>query len=483
MIRWHPRSLTGRLALLFALVAGLTFIGVGTYLYRSLSNQLEARDDADLIEKIDIIRLLISQAPSAQAIKNSPQMFVETVAGGDRLKLVVKSGKGDMLFDNSRSGDHMPRAEHMATLPVIRVPAGDVPTRDEIRTIITDHGHTIRAVAAWSRIAKSGEPVEVIVARTRSDRMRLLSTYRDEVLIAILAGALLAAALGYVMVRRGLRPLRMVASQAGSITASKLETRLNVAEAPQELQEMVQVFNEMLDGLQQSFQRLSRFSADIAHDLRTPLNNLMIQTQVALSQPRTLDEYQALLASNVEDYERLTRMTESMLFLARAEHANLAAAKTTLDTHKQLERIAEYFEGVAEDAGVSLRVQATGSVSADPLLFRRAVGNLVVNAIRYTPPGGEILLSGRRVGDITTVSISNPGPGINERHLPRIFDRFYRADASRQDSASSAGLGLAIVKSIMSLHGGHAEAESIPDRMTRFHLIFPNEDGVLLGQE
>ena len=479
-----PRSLTTRLGLLFALVAGLTFAGVGTYLYHSLAIQLEARDDAELIEKVSIVRLLVSQAGSVDAIKTNPHMFLDSAAGRDHLTLVVKAADGTLLFDSGMTGNGAPAAQRISTLPAMAamaaVPADQTPKHNAIRMLRSDDGAQARAVAAWCHVNASGEQIEVTVARTTSDRMALLKMYRTEVLAAILCGALLAAALGYVVVRRGLRPVRTIAGQAGSITAHKLETRLNAAEAPQELQEMVQAFNEMLDRLQRSFERLSRFSADIAHDLRTPLNNLMIQTQVALSQPRTLDDYQALLASNVEEYERLTRMAECMLFLARAEHATqLPRGKAELDTFDQLQRIADYFEGVAEDAGVTLRVDASGSVNADAMLFRRAVGNLVANAIRYTTPGGEILLTARHSYDATTVSVSNPGPGIDNQHLPKIFDRFYRADAARKDSASSAGLGLAIVKSIMSLHGGRAEAESTPHQMTRFHLIFPNGDIVL----
>jgi two-component system heavy metal sensor histidine kinase CusS len=474
----YPRSLTTRLGLLFALVAGLTFAGVGTYLYQSLAVQLEARDDAELIEKVDIVRALVLQAKSVEAIRLDPHIFLDHAAGRDRLTLVVRAADGSLLFDSNLPNRGAPLAQRLARLATIKaVPAGKQPGYGAIRVIKSGAAQT-RAVAAWCHVDGSGEQIEVTVARTTSDRMELLETYRTEVLAAILCGALLAAALGYVVVRRGLRPVRMIARQAGSITAYRLETRLNAAAAPQELQELVQVFNEMLDRLQRSFQRLSRFSADIAHDLRTPLSNLMIQTQVALSQPRTLDDYQALLASNIEEYERLTRMAESMLFLARAEHANVLPAKTGLDTADQLQRIADYFEGVAEDAGVTLRVDASGCVSADAMLFRRAVGNLVANAIRYTAPGGEILLTARCSCDATTVSVSNPGPGIDSVHLPKIFDRFYRADAARKDSASSAGLGLAIVKSIMSLHGGRAEAESAHG-MTRFHLIFPNGDIVL----
>ena len=237
----------------------------------------------------------------------------------------------------------------------------------------------------------------------------------------------------------------------------------------------------MLDRLHRSFQRLSQFSADMAHDLRTPINNLMVQTQVALSQPRAVDEYQTLLASNVEEYERLARMVENMLFLARADHADFVLHKQRLDACNELQRIADYFEGVAEDAQVQLTIDARGTVDADPILFRRAVNNLVANAIRYTPEGGVIRLATKQVQDGIAITVTNPGIGIQSEHIPLLFERFYRVDDARSDSASSTGLGLAIVQSIMMLHGGRAEVESVADAMTMFRLVFPsaNADGDL----
>lgn len=495
---FYPRSLTTRLGILFALVAGLTFAAVGTYLYHTLSMQLAARDDAELIEKVGVIRLLISQTGSVDTIRHNPHMFLESAAGRNTLRMTVRTASGALLFD-STAGDPIAAAQSLVAdsagflsqeqqqqqqqLPQLpaseAVPADAMPGPASVHELNSASGVQLRAVTAWCHLQQSGEQVEVTVARTNSDRMALLKVYRTEVLAAILSGALLAAALGYIVVRRGLRPVRRLAAQAASITAYRLETRLNAEEAPQELQELLQTFNEMLDRLQRSFSRLSRFSADIAHDLRTPLSNLMIQTQVALSQPRSLDEYQSLLVSNIEEYERLSRMAERMLFLARAEHASTLPVKIALDTASELKRIAEYFEGIAEDAGVRLRIDAKGTVSADGMLLRRAVGNLVTNAIRYTAPGGEILLCARCTHDAAVITVSNPGVGIDPVHLPKIFDRFYRADAARQDSASSAGLGLAIVKSIMSLHGGRAEVESVPNGITRFRLIFPTGSIIL----
>jgi len=237
---------------------------------------------------------------------------------------------------------------------------------------------------------------------------------------------------------------------------------------------LVVAFNEMLDRLHDSFQRLSQFSADLAHDLRTPINNLMVQTQVALGQPRTSEEYQGLLESNVEEYERLARMLDNMLFLARADHAHVALSFEELDCHLELQRIADYFEGVAADTGVRLSIDANAQVRADPILLRRAISNLVANAIRYTAPGQTVQLQAQHADAATVISVSNPGPPIADAAIPRLFDRFYRVDPARSDSASSTGLGLAIVQSIMKLHGGQVDLSRSADQLTVFSLRFPN---------
>ena len=182
-----------------------------------------------------------------------------------------------------------------------------------------------------------------------------------------------------------------------------------------------------------------------------------------------------LLASNVEEYERLARMIENMLFLARAENAQVALQPERIAADTELRRVAEYFEVLADEAGVKVDVQADGVLTADPVLFRRAVGNLLSNALRYAPRGERITIRGRAEEDgAFVVEVRNPGSAIAAEHLPRIFDRFYRADTSRVESQSSSGLGLAIVKSIMTLHGGEVRVDSKgQERSTAFSLVFP----------
>ncbi|MGV8899360.1 MAG: heavy metal sensor histidine kinase [Burkholderiaceae bacterium] len=468
-----PASLTARLGLLFALIAALTFAGVGTYLYQSLSDQLEAHDDVQLVGAVGLIRHLLLETSSTQEIQDNPHRFLNTVAGYDGLIIILKSADGVILLQN--------HADHgaLSTLPV--TPVNQMPSQASLGRWNLTPELSARTVSAWGALNNTQEQVQIMVARTDSDRMALLGAYRNTVFAAVFFGALLAALSGYIMLRQGLRPIHAIAKQAQSITAQRLDRRLDATVAPNELQALVLAFNDMLDRLHRSFQRLSQFSADMAHDLRTPINNLMVQTQVVLSQPRAIDEYQTLLASNVEEYERLARMVENMLFLARADHADFVLHKQRLDAGNELQRIADYFEGVAEDAQVQLTIDARGTVDADPILFRRAVNNLVANALRYTPKGGVIHLAIQPLQEGIAITVTNPGVGIKPEHVPLLFDRFYRVDDARSDSASSTGLGLAIVQSIMMLHGGRAEVESVADAMTTFRLVFPsaNADGDL----
>ena len=269
------------------------------------------------------------------------------------------------------------------------VPADRSPDAAAIRDWQGSDGKRGRMIAAWVRIGQEPDDrVQLIVAREDTESAVVLREHRDHVLLTLLTGVLVTAVLGYVIAWRGLRSVQMVARTAGEITASRLGERLRIEEAPAELEVMVHAFNQMLDRLEDSFRRLTRFSSDIAHDLRTPIGNLMIETQVALTQQRSIPEYEALLASNIEEYERLNRMLENMLFLARADNAQVALHSDTIPMDLELKRIAGYFEGMANETGVTLDVDVSGALVADAILFRRAVSNLVANAIRHTPSGG-----------------------------------------------------------------------------------------------
>lgn len=464
-------SMSLRLVVLFGLLALVLFTAVGSYLSHSLHMQLEARDDEELAGKCRSINHLVEHAASLEDILTRRHLVLDTLSGHDQLLVRIARADGSTLMES-----HDPTR----TAPGVDLSTIKIRSWDHIEALRM--GDLRARYMASMPVTRSGEKAIVLVVRTASDRMLLLADYRADVWWAASIGTALATLLSYFLVRSGLRPLRMMAAQTRAISANKLDTRLDLQAAPRELHEIVQSFNDMLDRLHRSFQQLSQFSADLAHDVRTPLNNLMVQTQVALGKPRSLDEYQALLSSNIEEYERLSRMMESMLFLARADNAHVVLQIQPLDVAEELNRIAEYFEGIAEEAQVRIAVAGSGVLHADATLLRRAVGNLVANAIRYTPPQGSISLEATVVAGATLIGVANPGPGIPPDQIERIFDRFYRADPSRSSASGSSGLGLAIVRTIMALHGGAASASSEPGKHTVFTLRFPEVPVSLPGK-
>lgn len=329
--------------------------------------------------------------------------------------------------------------------------------------------------------------LQIVVSRQRSTHAAFLQNYLINLAYAVGLGAALVAGLGFLIVRRGMRPLRRVIAQANTISTHRLNTRLLVRNGPAEIRDLGAAFDAMLDRLEEGVQRLSRFAADLAHDLRTPINTLMMETQVVLSRPRTNDEYQALVVSNIDEYERLSRMIENTLFLARADNAQLAISREQLNARQELQRIRNYFNGLADDAGITLSVEGNEPVAsseteqlsvsggpclhADPILLRRALSNLVSNAIAHTPRGGAVVLSVHSSPQRLGLDVTNTGKGICTEDMPYIFDRYYRADSART-TGSSAGVGLAIVRAIMHLHGGEIVAHSTPGVLTTFSLRF-----------
>jgi two-component system heavy metal sensor histidine kinase CusS len=463
--RARPLSISLRLAMLFAAIAAAVFVAVGAYLHQTLSHQMGQRDDNDLVNKALLVRQLLATLPQGEPMPREVETVLRGVIGADGVMLRVSTADGRAVIGPAPvQGTVLP-----APVPIDRLPR-------QADVVSVDGPQGAKRVLGVLAAGGDGRPLRVTLERMRSDRLAILKRYAFDLLGALASGAVLATLLAFLAVRRSLRALDAVALQASQISAQRLHTRLAVDAAPDELRAFCLAFNAMLDRLEEGVQRLSGFAADLAHDLRTPVNALMMQTQVALSRERSGEEYQALLASNQEEYERLARMIENTLFLARADSAQLALRPEPLDAGAELARIRDYFEMLAEDKGVNLTLGVTPAptcaLCADPVLLRRAVNNLVSNAIAHTPAGGEIRLDARDEDEWLALSVANSGEGIAPEYRDAVFDRYYRADPARS-AAHSAGLGLAIVRAIMQLHGGSARLEPSADGQTVFTLRFP----------
>lgn len=456
-------SLSARLCIAFALVT-LTVLSVaGSVLYRAMERQVESQDDLDIVLTARHLRKLSTEIESLRGIREHETRLDSLVIGNTAFLMQIRDEQGNVLIEHNPLAVPIPGIASVASDR--RVAESDVRSWHDMR------GDPIRGVAATVAL-RDGSKVDVIVAREMTDRLHLLRHYRSTIVLVVALGLAIAVALGYVLIRMSLAPLRGIAHSAARVTVHRLDTRIDVAHAPPELDAVVRSLNAMLTRLQAGFERLSQFIADLAHDLRTPIANMRGASEVALSRTRSSDEYEALLASNLEECERVSRMIENVLFLARAEHPQFVTNSTAFPVCEELERIAEYFEGIAAEAGVSVRVAGGGELVADVELFRRAVNNLLANALRHTPRDGVITLMARGTTNGVRVTVHNPGEPIAREHLDKLFDRFYRVDRSRSNPAGSTGLGLAIVRTIMDLHHGRASVESDANG-TRFSLWFP----------
>jgi two-component system heavy metal sensor histidine kinase CusS len=467
------RSLSATLAIAFGAITFVVFALVGSMLYYALERQVMQEDDNDIVLISRHVRRLADELSSVPDLRQHAARLVSQVLGHREMALRILDADRHLLIQHNaeRLGDG-------ASLPVWmqRVPYGERITANALARWQDASGGPMHGIASELRL-RDGTTVTAIVSRDMTYRRLLLVHYRDRLYAFGLVGMLLAFVLGWLLSSVALRPLREIAASAATITVDRLDTRIEVQKVPSELRALIESLNAMLDRLHRGFERLSQHTADLAHDMRTPLGNLRGATEVALARERTVDEYQTLLASNLEECERLSRMIESVLFLARAEHPQFVTRLRVLDANAELTRIAQYFEGVAEEANIRLHVEVDGTakLQADVELFRRAVNNLLANAMRYTPPGKAIVLRATQMAKATRITVANEGTAIDAALLERIFDRFYRADPARKSdskSAGSAGLGLAIVRTIMELHGGtvHAESDAVS---TRFILTFP----------
>jgi two-component system heavy metal sensor histidine kinase CusS len=322
-----------------------------------------------------------------------------------------------------------------------------------------------------SRETSSDSPLTLQVAQDRSVDQEFSRTFAWLIAGVLVVGIAASALIARTVTKRGLQPLTALADSLKQIGPNRLHERLSAKSWPRELQPVARAFDEVLDRLEESFTRLSQFSADLAHELRTPIGNLRGEAEVALTRTRTPDEYREVIESSVAECERLSGIIDNLLFLARAEAAEGHIERARLDGRAAIEKIAAYYEAISEDRNITITCAGSGEIDADPLLLSRVLSNLVDNALRFTPDGGKIALSVAVSDHSAEVSVTDNGSGIAPEHVPRVFDRFYRADSSR--SSTGTGLGLALVKSIADLHGGTASVQSELGRGTTVTIVLP----------
>ena len=313
--------------------------------------------------------------------------------------------------------------------------------------------------------------VTIQLAQERTDDEQFAAHYAALLSVMLGCVVLTCAGVAILVTRRTLRPLRRLAESINRINATRLDEHVPPGGWPDELQPLALGFNKMLGRLKDSFTRLSQFSADLAHELRTPIAVLRGEAEGAITKPRTLEQCREVRESSLEEMQRLSAMIDNLLFLARAETIG-SIERQFFDGRAAIEKVREFYEALSEEQGVELNSKGEGQVYAEPVLFRRALINLITNALRFTPSGGCVTLSLQHGDGASEIAVADTGCGISSQHLPKVFDRFFRGDAPR--SSQGSGLGLSIVRSIMQIHDGNVSVQSKVGHGTVVTLKFPD---------
>lgn len=462
-IKSRATSLTARVILFVGAATIACFIMLGVVVQSSIQQHFAEQDAGELAVVADSVRNILQQSGG-----NSPEFLRAAldgaVMGHHGVFFLVTNQRGQTVYESSGAD--------LATATTVVSPAEHIDPSTLGTWTVGEKTYR----GAVLKVSTDTQDFTVVTASDMDFHLHFLESFQLT-LWSIMAGAaaltLLAAWYG---VHQGHSPLRKLSDEMRDIQSDNLHVRLDPDTTPVELLDLVHSFNHMLGRLEEGFIKLSNFSADIAHELRTPLMNLITQTQVGLGKARQQQEYQELLYSNLEEQEKLAKMVGDMLWLAQTDHGLIKPVFAALDLSAEVNVLFEYFGPWADESNVKLVLEGDCQpVQGDRDMLRRAVSNLLVNAIRHTPADGQVLVRlSTRADGFTYLEVQNSGSYIKPEHLTHVFDRFYRVDQSRQRQSEGGGLGLAIVKSIIEVHEGMVTVSS-DSKGTIFTLALPTQ--------
>lgn len=451
-------AISFRIAILFSFSTVIILMIMGLVIHQLVMHHFETQDRTQLEGKIQLVENLLEQNHHNPSELNL--YLKDALVGHHDLIVQIERPSGQIIFSSS------PTALKSKTL----VKSKHGPWLEwKVQNKIY-HGLIYKKSFDQNSAIPSAQ---IIVGIDTSEHLHFLNDFRRQLLYIGVIGTICLMLLGWFAAWRGLRPVQNMAKVAEGISAQHLSERLEVDNTPTELKSLAIAFNDMLDRLETAVGKLSDFSSDLAHEIRTPINNLMTQTQVCLSRSRDIATYQEILFSNLEEFERLARMVSDMLFLAKAEHSLHRANLQQVNLVKEVSALFDFYDAIAAEKGMSLKQTGQGYVEGDPSMLRRALSNLLSNAIKYGKSDSIIKIKCQQNSDTTELTIENESSPLSQEQLTRLFDRFYRTDASRQRVEEGTGLGLAITKSILDVHGATIQANYENGHIT-FKIIFQN---------
>ena len=456
-------SITIRLVLFFTIAAAALLISAMAASYWIVIRHVDHDNDRYLTDKLAAIRADISTDSGPESLKQE----LNLIRAADKTYAVrVLDSGGNVVAESPKMRQVLPIEIFPKALSVL----GQRPATEIY------HARNRKTFAlVTAEVDLGSQPLTLQLAQERTHDERFAARYAGLLTAMFACAVLTCAGVAALVTRRGLRPLKHLTKSIERIGATHLHERVPINGWPDELQPLATSFNQMLGRLEDSFTRLSQFSADLAHELRTPIAILRGEAEGALTKSRTPEQYREVIASSLEEMHRLSGMIDNLLFLARAETID-SLDRQLFDGRAAIEKIREFYEALAQEQGVELSSEGEGQIYAEPVLFRRALINLITNALRFTPSGGRVTVSLQQRNGGSEVAVADTGCGIPAQHVPNVFDRFFRGDAPR--SSQGTGLGLSIVKSIMQVHDGSVTVQSEPGRGTVITLTFPDSNPV-----
>ena len=462
-------SITKRLTILYIVSVFILLSISAVFLDWVLVNDLEKEDHQFLASQIQNLRVLLQQNPENISAWRE-ELERETIASASAyVKYYVRilDEHGQKLIETPEMPELVPSSSFPEPQNIVTA------NTKGLRSIGNDGRPLLLVSALTEPNRREGEKRSIQIALDMSHEDNIISDYRKKMSIILFCGVLLSAIIGYAVAQEGLRPLKAMTRAFQGIGPKELQKRIGSRQWPDEIAILANAFDKMLERLENSFTALSQFSADLAHELRTPINNLRGEAEVALFKARKDQEYRHVLESSLEEYERLTRMIENLLFLAHADRKDALVRRSLISVHKEIGALLEYYEAIAEEKEIKVIFSGMAALEVDPVMFRQALSNVLSNAFQYTPEGGTITVTTKKLDNGSVcIDIIDTGIGIHSEDLPKIFNRFYRSEQARSHYPQGAGLGFSIVKSIVELHGGRVFVQSEPSKGTKVSLEF-----------
>ena len=434
-------SLTTRLSISFSIICCTVFFAIGLLSYHNMQHLLAKQRDQNLTARVERIEIFLQDQESFQILVQHPRLYENMLGKEDNL-LILKNQQLALIEINPLKV-HIPDMAESKTITFLDNQSEFATTRLAYKTVVFNDQH-----------------YQLIAGTQLDEAQSTLDQYLWKLILYSLLGIVMASLLGRWVGLYLLKSLNNLIEQTHKIQGTQPHQRIEVKSTTVEVDKLSSAMNAMLEKIQINYDQLARFSEDIAHELRTPLNNLMGQTQIMLMQSRSQQELEQLLYSHLEEYERLSKMIDNMLFIARSEHSDYIIEKENIDLSNLILELVHYFEFLAEDRLMRfvLELEKGIQIYANADLLKRALSNLIINAIDYGFEDQDIVISTKSTENHIDIEVLTKNVFIDKQHLKHLFERFYQIESSRHAKAKTGGLGLSIVKSIMMLHNGEASA-------------------------